>query len=320
LKILITGGFGFLGGRIAQFFVSEGHKVFIGTSRNVDSQDILFAGADVVHTPWNNLEKLDEACVDIDIIIHASGMNAKDCYDDPVAALSINVVATANILQSAINNNVKRFLYISTIHVYTDKLYGKIAEVDCPSNLHPYASSHRAAEDVVLWAQENKLIDSIVVRISNGFGVPIRVNTNCWMLLINDLCRQAVEHKQLVLTSNGIQVRNFIPISEICSAINFLVCQLPFEERVGQSGPINVGGKDSLSVLEMAKLIQLRCGAILSYTPDLVVRKQNDSEALTQLDFQMNRLKDLGYSHVHHLTEELDRLLMYCNDSFSESE
>ena len=319
MKILITGGFGFLGGRIAQFFVGEGHKVFIGTSRNVDSQDILFAGAEVVHTPWDNLKKLDEACVDIDIIVHASGMNAKDCYDDPVAALSINVVATANILKSAINNNVKRFLYISTIHVYTDKLFGEISEIDCPSNLHPYASSHRAAEDLLLWAQKNELIDSIVVRVSNGFGAPIRVNTNCWMLLINDLCRQAVEYKKLVLTSNGMQVRNFIPISELCRTLDFLVCQSSFVHRVGQAGPINVGGKGSYSVLEMAELIQFRCSATLGYTPDLIVGR-NNNQVLTHLNFRMDRLKALGYSNFYDLTEELDRLLTFCNDSFSESE
>ena len=192
-----------------------------------------------------------------------------------------------------------------------------ISEKDCPTNLHPYAASHRAAEDIVLWAQKKKLIDGIVTRISNGFGVPTRKDANCWMLLVNDLCRQAVERKILTLASSGLQVRNFIPISEICSVMDFLLCKKPFKEMVGAAGPINVGGKTSLSVIEMATLIQSRCKAILGYTPDLVVADKKDCEARANLEFQLNRLTALGYSHLHNLSDEIDRLLMYCTDSFS---
>lgn len=316
MKVLVTGGFGFLGGRIAQYFLSKGHDILLGTSRDVKLRDSFLDDVQVVKTPWNDEAELDKVCSGVDLIIHASGMNAKDCIEDPAGALTVNAVATANFLQSAIKMNVKRFLYISTIHVYTDTLHGVISEKDCPTNLHPYAASHRAAEDVVLWAQKNKLIDSVVVRISNGFGMPTRREVNCWMLLVNDLCRQAVEHKQLVLASNGMQVRNFIPISEICSAIDFLVCQLPFVQSVGDEGPINVGGKTSLSILEMATLIQSRCGVILGYVPDLVVGEQGNNGKILHLDFQINRLKALGYSHQHTLTVEIDKLLTYCYDSF----
>ena len=47
--------------------------------------------------------------------------------------------------------------------------------------------------------------------------------------------------------------------------IDFIVCQLPFEDKVGEVGLINIGGKESFSVLEMAKLIQLRCENVLGY-------------------------------------------------------
>ena len=316
MKILVLGGFGFLGGRIAQHFLKGGHNVFQGTSRDLKSRNFFLDGAHVLQTHWNDRKKLNDICKDIDLIIHASGMNAKDCANDPVGALNVNAVATANILQSAIKMNVKRFLYISTIHVYTDILRGVISELDYPTNLHPYAASQRAGEDVVLWAQKNKLIDGIVVRISNGFGVPISKEVNCWMLLINDLCRQAVEHRQLVLNSNGLQIRNFISISEICSAIDFLVCKLSFDNRVGKEGPINIGGEISISVLEMAKIIQSRCGAILGYIPNLLVQGKNNNEEISHLDFQIKKLKDLGYSHKHTLLEELDKLLIYCSNNF----
>jgi len=316
LKILVLGGFGFLGGRITQYFINAGHDVFQGTSSEIKLVNSNGDGAKVVQIYWNDLEKLDFICRDIDIIIHASGMNARDCVDDPIGALHVNAVSTANILQSAIKMHVKRFIYISTVHVYKEILKGNISELDCVTNPHPYATSNRAGEDTVLWAQKNKLVDAIVVRVSNGFGVPKSKDANCWMLLINDLCRQAVQNKQLVLNSNGLEIRNFIPISEICSAIDFLVCQLPFDLNVGNEGPINIGAKTSLSVLEMAKLIQSRCGSILGYTPDLSVKIKNGSNKISYLDFKTNRLKALGYSHKHSLVDELDKLLMYCSVNF----
>ena len=316
LKILVTGGLGFLGGRIAQHLLNEGHNVLVGTRNDIKLGDRFLDGARVVQTSWNDSAKLEEICAGVDLIIHASGMNAKDCLADAARALDVNAVATANLLQSAIKQNVRRYLYISSIHVYADNLQGEISEADCPANLHPYAASHRAAENTVFWAQKNGLIDGIVVRFSNGFGVPTRRDANCWMLLINDLCRQAVEHKQLVLASNGMQSRNFIPISEMCSAIDFLACKLPPEHRVGQAGPINVGGQTSFSVLEMAKLIQSRCGSILGYEPELLVREQGGCAQNPQLDYKLNRLKALGYSHSHNPIEEIDSLLIYCHNNF----
>ncbi len=301
---------------MAKHFLNLGHDVTQVTSHDLKSRIFFLDGAQAVQVYWNDKKKLNDICKDIDLIIYASGMNVKDCAKDPVGALNVNAVATANILQSAIKMNVKRFVYISTIHVYTDTLQGVVSESDYPTNLHPYAASHLAGENAVLWAQKNKLIDGIVVRISNGFGVPISKEVNCWMLLVNDLCRQAVEHKQLVLNSNGLQSRNFISISEICSAIDFLVCKLPFEKRVGNEGPINIGGENSLSLLETAKLIQSRCGTILGYVPNLLVQEKNNNEEISHLDFQIKKLKDLGYSYKHTLLEELDKLLIYCSNNF----
>ncbi len=316
MKILVLGGFGFLGGRITQYFTDAGHNVFQGTSSKIKLVNSNVDGAKVVQIDWNNQEKLDFICRDIDLIIHASGMNSRDCIDDPIGALRVNAVSTASILQSAIKMHVKRFIYISTIHVYKDSLVGNISELDSVTNAHPYATSNRAGEDTVMWAQKNKFIDGIVVRVSNGFGAPKSKNANCWMLLVNDLCSQAVKNKKLVLNSNGLEIRNFIPISEICNAIDFLVCQIPFELRIGNDGPINIGSKTSISVLDMAKLIQSRCGPILGYTPELLVKEKKNSDKISYLNFKTNRLEALGYTYKHTLVNELDKLLIYCANNF----
>lgn len=321
MKILVTGGFGFLGGRVAQHFFRQGHDVLLGTRRDNRLEHYLNEQeqGQVVQTCWDDAHKLENICSGVDVIIHASGMNAQDCASDPVGALKINTVATASILQAAIKKNVRRFIYVSTIHVYTDSLQGAISELSCPTNLHPYASSNRAAEDVVLCAQKYRLIDGIVIRLSNGYGVPIHHTVNCWMLLVNNLCRQVAETKRIVLTSDGLQARNFIPMQEICSVMDFLACRMSLQRNVGEVGPINVGGKTSLTVFEMAKLIQSRCMSVFGFVPELVVGPRGNLNHSLQLDFQIGRFLSLGYVHMHDPNDEIDRLLRYCHDVFSGS-
>ena len=315
---MVIGGFGFLGGRISQYFLNAGHNVFQGTTRNLKSIKKSMDGVHAVQINLNSQSKLDEICKDIDLIIHASGMNSKSCELDPSGAFDVNAVATSKILQSAIKMKVKRFVYISTIHVYSDRLNGKISETCSPNNLHPYASSQQAGENIVLWAQKNDLIDGIVIRVSNGFGEPISKDINCWMLIINNLCRQAVEKKKLILNSNKLIKRNFIPISEICSVIEFLSFGFNFKIRIGKNGPINVGGKNSNTLLEIAEIIQSRCKIILGYSPKIYFDKKNN-EKTNNFIFDLTKLRKIGYKSKSNSTtlEEIDSLLSFCANNFS---
>src|SRR5207245_1641136 len=94
---------------------------------------------------------------------------------------------------------VRRVVYVSTAHVYGAPLAGVITEASCAVSLHPYATSHRAAEDVVRAAHERKTIEGVVIRLSNAYGAPVSEDANCWTLLVNDLCRQAARTKTMVL-------------------------------------------------------------------------------------------------------------------------
>ena len=62
MKILVLGGLGFLGGRIAQYFLGRGHQVAQGTSRELNSKIFSIDGSEVVRTYWNDKQKLNEVC------------------------------------------------------------------------------------------------------------------------------------------------------------------------------------------------------------------------------------------------------------------
>lgn len=320
MRILITGGFGFIGGRLAQHLKDQGHQIILGSRQKNDSKGFPNLEFEVRQTCWDSIPKLRNICSDIDVIIHTAGMCAQDCINDPVGALSSNGLATAKILYAAINQKVPRFIYFSTAHVYNSSLTGVIKETDCTKNYHPYATSHRSGEDVVISAHRENLIHGIVLRLSNGFGVPIHPEVNCWMLLVNNLCRQAVETKKIVLKTSGLQQRNFIPLQEICYAVDFLISK-PLHKRHNENESLfNLGSYKSMSVLDMAILVQSRCQLVLDYKPELSCGLPNIKEQNTKLDYKIEAIRKLGYHPIIEPNQEIDSLLIYCNNNFGKTQ
>lgn len=313
MKLLITGGFGYLGGRLAQFFGEQGgYEILLGT-RHQAEQPSWLPHAKVVQTQWDSPASLEESCSGVEAVIHLAGMNAQDCSTDPVAALEFNGVATARLLHAAIRQKVKRFIYLSTAHVYGSPLTGVIAEETCPVSLHPYATSHRAGEDVVRGAHQRGEIEGMVIRLANAYGAPAHKDANCWTLLVNDLCRQAATTRHMTLKSAGVQRRNFVPLSEVCRAIGHLL-HLP-GQNLGK-GLFNVGGEWSPTILEMACLVQDRCGVTLGFQPILTRIPPQFGEVAAELDYRLDVLHQTGFRPSSDRVAEIDRLLEFCKASF----
>ena len=199
MQILITGGFGYLGGRLASHLLHQGFKVFLGTRKSVKSVKEPLAETIPVQMEWANTFSLESATSGIDTVIHAAGMESLACSANPTKALEVNGLNTAMMVKAAVANGVKRFIYISTAHVYRSPMIGDIDETTPTTNLHPYATSKLSGEKVVLYANQIGKIQGVVLRLSNGSGHPVFPDTECWHLILNDLCRQAIEKKELIL-------------------------------------------------------------------------------------------------------------------------
>ena len=317
MRILITGGFGFIGGRLAKYLQKTGHQIVLG-SRKADSQPDWLLQTNVVQTIWGNAYALEQICAGVDVVIHAAGMNAQDCSADPLAALEFNGLGTARLVEAAIRAKVKQFIYLSTAHVYASPLTGIITEDSCPRNLHPYATSHLAGENVVLGASQRGQIDGIVLRLSNAFGVPVYKEQNCWMLLVNDLCRQAVETGKMVLQTSGQQQRDFIALTELSGIVEHLA--VAYSAKV-QPAIFNVGSGVSQSVLAMAQLIQQRCIEVLGFKPLVQRVGVGSDESYSMLNYRADKLALLGIKvNNTENAAEIDMLLRFCNTVFKQTQ
>jgi UDP-glucose 4-epimerase len=313
MRILVTGAFGFIGSRLSQHLKRLGHNVILG-SRKIDTSPPWLPQAEVFEINWDENSSLLQACDGVDVVIHAAGMNSRDCMENPVKALEFNGLGTARLVEYAVKSRVKRFIYLSTAHVYSSQLVGKINEHTCPQNKHPYATSHLAAENVILSANRNGIIEGVVVRLSNVYGTPAHPKANCWMLLVNDLCRQGIQNKKLVLRTSGAQRRDFISMTKVIEILSKLATE---ELSNFHSDVLNVGAGFSQSVLEMANFIQERCEFVIGHTPEVILPNVSLEKQPEDLIYESCFLTKEFFSESLDLRKcEIDSLLKFCNNFF----
>jgi UDP-glucose 4-epimerase len=311
-KVFITGGFGFIGGRLGQHLYENGYEILLG-SRAQRSTPNWLSEANVLQIDWNNQESLDSACNEVDVVLHASGMNAKLCAEDPKQAYFVNGIYTERLVKAAVQNKVKKFIYFSTSHVYSAPLTGQIDENSLTVNLHPYATSHLKGECSVLKETNNEFTEGVVVRLSNAFGAPTHKEVNCWMLLINDLCRQAVSTKKLILKSSGEQIRDFVAIADVYNAIKYLI-----EDSIisRDNVIINIGSGRSRTLFEIAQNIQTFYTELYGTTP--LIESPISTENLNSdfLYYKMNYLDKRNYKITDTFDNEMKKLLIFCKNTF----
>ena len=310
MKILITGGFGYVGGRLARHLTSSGHEIFIG-SRTLQSKLSRLDKGSLIVMDWDDDESLLNACKNIDVIVHAAGMNAKDCAENPELALQVNGIATESLVRAASKQSVSKFIYISSAHVYTDDLSGVISEGNSLTNMHPYATSQVAGENATMNGHCTIAMQTVVVRLANAIGAPLTRDVNCWMLVVNDLCKQAALDRRLVIRGPSSGVRNFITMTDVCLGLEFLINNN--QKRVS---PLicNLGDKTKTigDIASAIKSIYLKEKRI-----DLeIIELSNDRPKINYLDFRSLVLADIGYQWSSNFKEELIELVKFCEFEF----
>jgi len=315
-RVLITGGMGFVGGRVAQTLAMQSDVEVILASRREQASPNWLPDVEVVHINWHLSESLAAACAGVDCILHLAGMNETDCALDPTGALEANGMFTIRLMEAAVVAGVSRFVYMSTAHIYGAPLTGRVDETSLPRPRHPYATSHKAAEDAVLAAHDNGRFTGIVLRLSNSFGAPTHSKVKRWTLLVNDLCRQAVIEQCLTLRSVGLQRRDFVTLHDVGRAINHVI-HMP-RDHIG-NGVFNVGGDWSPRVIDMVEIIQARCLVVLGYRPEVLLGQPSEGEVTLPFEYCINKLKATGFHLQGCVDDEVDATLAFCQKTFGKN-
>lgn len=314
-KILITGAGGYLGGRIS-YFLSQLQKYEIILLTTKEKINIDGNSTHVEKINWAKLKNYSCLFSGVDVVLHLAGMNSINCSNFPELAMKVNVVGTAEILQMAIENSVKRIIYFSTAHVYKDQMTGTISENTCTNSFFPYASSHKSAEDLVRFSYYKNQIEGVIIRLSNAYGMPVHKSSNCWSLVVNDFCKQAVTKKKIVIKSQNNQIRDFIAVTEVCRAVEHLI---EMDSSFLGNGIFNLGGGWSKTIIELANIISKQTNVLFNFYPEIIVSEKMKNETKLKLNYCINKLIDTGYVPRINYISEINNLLQFCKKNFYRS-
>jgi len=311
--ILISGGLGYLGGRIAKDMLDFGLQVRVGSSKTNPIIPKELSSCDVVLCDLTSKRTLKNACTGISTIIHLAAPNAQDCNDNPRMALLANGLGTLELLEAAIEKGVSKFIYISTAHIYGSPLEGRIHEFSLPRPVNNYSITHRLAEDYVLHANRRNNISTIIFRLTNGVGSPINKEANCWMLVVNDLCKQVVLNKEMRLYSSKLYQRDFIPISSVCAIVRRALEIDSFDGEI-----LNISSNKALTLQALTDLIANRSKKILGFRPSIRFNQSKSHSSFQPLFISNNKLLKFGFVVETDITSEIDRLLLNCKKWFAQ--
>jgi UDP-glucose 4-epimerase len=283
LRVLITGGTGYLGARIGKSLAEHGYNVCLG-SRSPFTKGIV-EGCDQITTDWDDSDF--QFTKGFDLIIHAAGMNANDCAQNPNLAFKFNGQTTGELAQKAALNGCKRFIYLSTVHVYSSTLVGDYDEQAPVLNRHPYATSHHFGEERALEVGKSSCLDVTVLRLSNSFGHPLTKQSTCWELVLNQFIRDAFLDGKIIIRGDRNTRRNFLPITELNRVLFEVLNYCGSIPNV-----INVSSTTSKTLLEVALQVRHITSKFLGTAVELIT--DNGSELETNLNIKNSALKKIN--------------------------
>jgi UDP-glucose 4-epimerase len=303
--VLLVGGFGNLGGRIAAHLGSLGNHHIVLASRRKQNAPDWAKSAQTIQLDITDPATFSNIPKSVNCIIQLAGTNDVDSAQNPELAQRVTVAGTATLLSNAVGKGIERFIYFSTAHVYGAPLTGHFTEETPTKAAHPYATTHLEAESAVGTAHDRGEILGIRVRLSNGYGRPMAYDTADWRTLTSDLCRQAVLEKRMEMRTDGLQERNFITKTDIARAVHHLIA-LPKTDV--SNGLFNLGGSRSQTLLAMANMIQER--AQKKFGVEIPLLRPEPTTTQTQhLNFDIHKLLKTGFSLTENAFGEVDEFL-----------
>lgn len=313
--ILITGGSGYLGGRLAKYISqSIKEKVILSVRDRPDYLEKSLPNCEFRRFDIAKNKDFNRLLENITEVIHLISMNAGDSASDPIMAEKVNTQGTYKLAKASAKLGIKKFIYFSTAHIYGSPLIGRIDETTSTEATHPYSLTHLRAENCIQKVLKDTDTNHVILRLSNAVGAPLSKNVNCWMLVVNDIIKQLVTNHSMKFSSSKYIERDFIPINEISK----VVLKVIKEDNQRFTGIYNLGSGSSLSLESLSKIISHRAKEILEIDPEIFF-SGNREDSNNSLVYSIKKINRHGIKIANDLTEEIDQLIIKSHDWFMSS-
>jgi dTDP-glucose 4,6-dehydratase len=295
MKLLITGGAGFIGSNFVRMALTDKFPNF-----NVEQLTVLdlltYAGDEENLKPISSdkrykfvkgdirdLKLAKKLMQEADQIVHFAAESHVDrSIEGGSEFVSTNVMGTQVLLDAARSTNIKRF-----VHVSTDEVYGSISEGSWPEDHpllpnSPYSASKAGSDLLVRAYNRTHKLDTVITRCSNNYG-QYQFPEKVMPLFITNI----IEGKKVPLYGNGLNVRDWLHVDDHCRGIALALTK-------GRAGEVyNIGGGTELTNVELTHKILKAMGVGKEFIQPVEDRKGHDLRYSVDIS-KIN--KELGYS------------------------
>ncbi len=311
MKILVTGGAGFIGSHLCERLLSEGHNV-VNIDNYNDYYDPQIKRKNVRNSLLNENYTFYEADIrdadlmreifgheEIDAVVHLAAMaGVRPSIENPLLYTEVNIVGTVNILNEIVRNKIQNFVFASSSSVYGNSkkdVFSEDDNVDFP--ISPYAASKKSIELIAHTYHHLYDISTVGLRFFTVYGPRQRPD-----LAIHKFAKKIIKGEKISLYGDGSTMRDYTFIDDI---INGVVKAINYSVENSCYEIFNLGESRTISLLEMVDVIEKKIGkkAIREFLP-----MQPGDVDKTSADISKSK-KMLGYNPQTDFEEGISKFI-----------
>jgi len=294
LKILITGGTGFIGSHLTQFLKKDNDITIYDVKKPIE-KDVKFILGDILDE-----QKILQSFQDFDAIIHlAATVGVKNTETNPVLTLNTNILGTKNILEACKKHNIKKVILASSSEIYGEPRKVPIDETQTPIPITTYGISKLASEEYLKSYAKTYGFNYSILRFFNVVG-PKQSSR----FVLPEFIKNALNNKPLVIHGDGLQIRAFCHIADICQGIEKSICK-------GDGEIFNIGNDlEPITIENLAKKVisVLNSQSTIKYISFEKSGRNREQEIMTRIPSIQKAKKILSYQPEHNLKEIINSI------------
>jgi len=270
MRILLTGGAGFIGSHLADHYVAKGDQVTILDNFSTGSQENIAHLAGRVTTidgDIRNVDMVEKLTIDADLVLHmAAALGVNTILESPLESMSTNITGSEVVLNAAAKFN-KRIIIASTSEIYGKNPKQPLNEADdrvvgAPQKIRWTYSDAKAIEEAMAFAlHQEKKLPVTTVRLFNTVGPR---QSGRYGMVVPRFVLAALKNEALTIYGDGTQSRVFCHVDDAVQAIAKIAAT---DATIGEV--FNVGGSGEVSIKELAERViaTTKSQSVITYTP-----------------------------------------------------